>query len=927
LEETAAPVNKLLAGLLDASVDGVLAFDRECRYTVWNSAMERISGLPREQVLGRRAFEVFPFLEATGVDRYFYEALAGRTAKASARPYTVPETGQSGFFDGHYSPLRDESGAVVGGVGVIRDITASRAAEEALRESRERYRAFIANSSEGIWRVELEEPIPVGQLDADEQIERFCRHGYIAECNDAMARMYGFARAEELAGARLGDLLVRDDPQNEEYLRAFIASGYRLTEAESAELDREGRARFFSNNLVGVVAGGLVWRAWGTQRDITERRRIEDALKATEHRFSMFMEHLPGLAWIKDLAGRYVYVNEAAARAFRTPREELLGKSDEEIFPPATAAQFRENDRLALSASGVLTVERLAQPDGDHHSIVSKFPIPGPSGEPALVGGVAIDVTEQMRAEEALRESEEKYRSLLENANDIIYSHDLDGNYLTINRACAEVTGYTREEILGGLNIKQVVVPEHLERAKKMMEQKLRDPSPTVYEIDILTKDGRRLTLEVSTRIARREGRGPAVEGIARDVTDRKRAEREREELLAREQAARREAEEASSLKDEFLATVSHELRTPLTAILGWSQMLRRGVRDEATREHALEVIERNALAQKQLVGDILDVSRIITGRLRIEVRPVELIPVVEAAREAVQPAAEARGIRLDAAYDVGDLNVLGDPDRLQQIVWNLLANAVKFTAAGGRVALTVERAGDSVRLSVSDTGEGIAAEFLPHVFERFRQADMGTTRRHGGLGLGLSIVRHLVEMHGGTVRAESAGEGRGSTFTVQLPLLRSADRGVRNEEQDETETPADSVESAVRDPHSAILNGLRLLVVDDEPDTLELLRLSLGGHGAEVWTAESAGAALELFGRARPHLVISDVGMPLVDGYEFLRRLRARGWAGPAIALTAYARAEDRARSLASGFSAHVAKPVEPDALAGIVAGLIGDA
>ncbi|HEX8852248.1 MAG TPA: PAS domain S-box protein, partial [Pyrinomonadaceae bacterium] len=545
MKEKNIPESKLLASLLDASVDGLLAFDRECRYTAWNSAMERISGLRREEVLGRQAFELFPFLKEMGEDRYFHEALAGRSTRAEARPYTIPQTGHRGFFDGYYSPLRDETGEIIGGVGVIRDITGSLEAGEALRASEERYRAFIANSSEGIWRFELEQPVSI-DLSEDEQIEHFYRHGYLAECNDVMARMYGFEHAGEVVGARLGDLLVRDDPKNEAYLRAFIRSGYRLTDAESVEVDRVGRTRFFSNNLVGVVEGGQTQRAWGTQRDVTERKRVEEELQATEHRFSMFMENLPGLAWIKDLEGRYVYVNEAAARAFRMPREELRGKTDEEIFPPETAAAFRENDRRALaSGAGVLTLERLEQPDGTHHSIVSKFPIPGPEGEPLMVGGIAVDITERIRAEEALRESEERYRSLLENANDIIYSHDLEGNYLTINRACAEITGYTREEILGGLNIKQVVVPEHLELAGQMMAQKLRDPSPTVYEIDIRTKDGRRLTLEVSTRISRHDGQAPVVEGIARDVTDRKRAEREREELLARERQARREAEEA----------------------------------------------------------------------------------------------------------------------------------------------------------------------------------------------------------------------------------------------------------------------------------------------------------------------------------------------------------------------------------------------
>src|ERR1044071_9837535 len=424
--------------------------------------------------------------------------------------------------------------------------------ERALRESEERYRAFIANSSEGIWRFELERPVPT-DLPEDEQIELCYRYGYLAECNNAMARMYGFEQPEEITGARLGD---------------------RLTDAESVETDRDGRLRYFLNNLVGVLEFGRLLRAWGTQRDVTERRRVEQELEETEHRFSMFMENLPGLAWIKDLEGRYVYANGAAARAFRVPREELKGKTDEEIFPPATAAQFRENDRRALACGGgVLTLERLEHADGVHHSIVSKFPMQGRDGETLLVGGVAIDVTERIRAEEALRESEQRYRSLLENANDIIYSHDLAGNYLAINRAGSEATGYTREEILGGLNIAQVAAPEHLELARRMTAEKLRDPSrPTVYEVDIIARDGRRLTLEVSTRIAYRDGRPVAVEGIARDVTERAAAAQERERLLEEARAHRDEAEEALAHRRD----VEERLRTLVDAssgLLGSPQM------------------------------------------------------------------------------------------------------------------------------------------------------------------------------------------------------------------------------------------------------------------------------------------------------------------------------------------------------------------
>jgi PAS domain S-box-containing protein len=1096
------PESQLFQSLIDASLDGILAFDRACHYTAWNAAMERISGLRSEEVVGRPAFDLFPFLKETGEDKYFYEALAGRSAVAESRPYTIPETGHRGFFNGYYSPMRDASGEVIGGVAIIRDITARHETEEALRESEERYRAFIANSSEGIWRFELERPVPI-DLTEDEQIELFYQHGYLAECNDAMARMYGYERAGEITGARLSDLLVRDDSNNIEYLHGFISSGYRLTDAESLEVDREGRQRFFSNNLVGVIENGLILRAWGTQRDVTERKRIEEELKATEYRFLMFMENLPGLAWIKDIEGRYVYVNEAATRAFRMAREELLGKMDDEIFPAETATRFRENDKLALSGgAGVLTVETLEQDDGLHHSIVSKFPIPGHDGEALMVGGIAIDMTERMRAEDALRESEEKYRGLLENANDIIYSHDLQGNYLTINRACEVITGYTREEILGGLNIAQVVVPEHLELAKRMTELKLRDPSPTIYEIDILTKDGRRLTIEVSTRVSQREGQGAIIEGIARDVTDRKRGELEREELLRREQRARRDAEEAlavarsiedslgvlveasgvllgslnledvqpaildlsrrlisadayaiwrgdhqakvwrivssaglseeyrgqriegweprnfvfdepviaedieqielletrreqyesegirsllavpmrihgdasgtltyyyrqphrfsdrelrvatalanlasaaiasaelydeqrrlraeaeraNRLKDEFLATVSHELRTPLTAILGWATMLRSDSSDEHALQRAIETIERNAKNQKQIIEDLLDVSRIITGKLRLEIRPVELASLIEAAVESLRPAADAKGVLFQKLLDTGLNPVSGDPARLQQIVWNLLSNAIKFTPRGGRVQIRLERIASHVEIAVSDTGQGISAEFLPFVFDRFRQADSTTTRKHGGLGLGLAIVRHLVELHGGTAQAESAGEGQGSTFTVVLPLM-SVDQKIETEERVH---PVAGDSLLAFDCHEK-LNGLKILAVDDEADTCELLKAALEQCGAEVATARSAQEALEQLEGFLPDVLISDIGMPHEDGYELIRRVRQipaeSGGAVPAVALTAYARAEDRLRVLREGYQMHLPKPVELAELVAVVASLV---
>ena len=653
------------------------------------------------------------------------------------------------------------------------------------------------------------------------------------------------------------------------------------------------------------------------------------------------------------------------------------------------------------------------------------------------------DVREYLAAEErakqALEQSEEKYRSLLENANDIIYSHDLQGNYLTINRACEEVTGYTREEILGGLNIAQVVVPEHLDLAKRMTELKLLDPSPTLYEIDINTKDGRRLTLEVSTRVSQRDGHDAIIEGIARDVTERKRVEeavRESEQqlrtlanavpLLAwmaepdgsifwynqrwydytgttpgemlgwgwqsihdpdilprvlelwrasitsgepfemefplksaagefrsfltrvtplRDEHGRvvrwfgtntdveelrgalKQAEEANRMKDEFLATLSHELRTPLTSILGWARMLSNGQLAKAETTRALETIERNAKAQSQLIEDILDVSRVITGKLRLEVQPVDLAEIIESSIDGVLPAADAKGVRLQHVLDSGASMVSGDPARLQQVIWNLLSNAIKFTPRGGRVQVKLERINSHVEITVSDNGQGIGADVLPFIFERFRQADSTMTRAHGGLGLGLAIVRHLVEMHGGTVEVESDGEGQGATFIVKLPLIVLRSFKIGHAGQAERVHPTSGNNLPFDSPPE--LNGLRLLVVDDEEDTRILLKAVLEKCGASVTTASTAREAIAVLKASRPDVLISDLGMPEEDGYSLIKRVRELseedGGKTPSAALTAYARAEDRMKVLRSGFQIHIPKPVEPAELVAVVATLAG--
>lgn len=409
------------------------------------------------------------------------------------------------------------------------------------------------------------------------------------------------------------------------------------------------------------------------------------------------------------------------------------------------------------------------------------------------------------------------------------------------------------------------------------------------------------------------------------EIAKRKEAEEQLRASLAQEQMARAEAEGANRLKDEFLATVSHELRTPLNAIIGWSHMLRNDGLDEATAARALETIERNAKSQAQLIEDILDVSRVITGKLRLNVGLVDAASIINAAIDCVQLAADSKGIELEVTLSPAARHVSGDPGRLQQVVWNLLSNAIKFTPSGGRVAVRLERVNSTVQISVSDTGEGISPDFLPFIFDRFRQADGTSTRRHGGLGLGLAIVRHLVELHGGTVQADSHGAGHGATFTIRLPLA-VAEKVAKSHliETESLRLEKDAITSFKPLPS---LDGVRVLLVDDDQDSLQMLAVILTDYKARVQTAASAAEALEVFQWYKPDVLVSDLAMPDEDGYSLIGKIRALPSESirqtPAVALTAYVRVEDRIHALSAGFNMFVPKPVEPNELITAIANL----
>jgi len=514
-------------------------------------------------------------------------------------------------------------------------------------------------------------------------------------------------------------------------------------------------------------------------------------------------------------------------------------------------------------------------------------------------------------------EVEAHLASIIESSDDVIVSKTLEGVIISWNPAAERILGYSAAEAIGQ-NIRMIIPRERWSEEDDVLARISRGDRVDHFETVRRAKDGRMLNISLTVSPIRdKSGKIVGASKVARDITERKRAEAERERLLALEKQSRQQAEEASRLKDEFLAVVSHELRSPLNAITGWASLLLMRPLDEQTK-HAIDTILRNAQTQTQLVADLLDVSRIVTGQLRLNIRSFRMIPVIEAAIEVVRPAADAKSIRIETILDPSAGPVAGDPDRMQQIFWNLLSNAVKFTQRGGRIQVRLQRVNSHVEAVVSDTGRGVEPKLLPHIFERFRQGDSSTTREHGGLGLGLAIVRHLVELHGGVVNAYSEGAGKGTQFTIELPVMISAQREVGDERVHPS--AGGSLSGGV-----AALAGLRLLLVDDERDAREIVSIILAEAGAEIATAANTREALDLVERWKPHVLISDIGMPGESGYDLIRMVRAlpadKGGRIPAIALTAYARTQDRLKILSAGFQMHVAKPIEPTELATVVA------
>jgi PAS domain S-box-containing protein len=617
--------------------------------------------------------------------------------------------------------------------------------------------------------------------------------------------------------------------------------------------------------------------------------------------------------FMTDAEGRVISWNLGAERILGYSEAEIQGRTASRFFTPEDLERGEDKKELATAANeGRAEDERWhVRRDGTRFwasGVVT--PVRDEAG--ALLGFTKVmrDMTERKR----LEEERDRFFTL---SMDMLCIVGLDGYLRRVNPAFEKTLGFTAEEMLA-VPIFDFLHPED-RPILKAEYMKLSTGEPTTYlENRSRCKDGSYKWVGWTYFPVPEEG---LAYGVGREVTKRRQME---ETLKLRAE----ELEQANHTKDEFLATLSHELRTPLTAILGWTRLLRARQFDEAGQERAVEIIERNAEAQAKLIEDLLDVSRIITGKLRLEVRPLALTPIVETAVNALRPAAEAKRLQLEPDLDIKTGPMTGDPNRLRQIITNLLSNAIKFTPDGGRIEVRLERADSYARLTVRDTGTGIRAEDLPYIFERFRQADSTSTRAHSGLGLGLAIVRHLVELHGGTVQAESRGEGQGAAFTVDLPLMTTQLKSDGSEwAQDAPEQARLKMDEGESFGDPRALEGLQVLLVEDEQDTRELVRTILEGCGARVTAVASAGEALAALEQVKPDVLVSDIGMPGENGYELIKKIRAlepeRGGKVAAVALTAYAGTNDRRRALLAGFQTHLAKPVEPDELLAVVATL----
>ncbi|MBW4600748.1 MAG: PAS domain S-box protein [Calothrix sp. FI2-JRJ7] len=886
--------------LITNAVPVLISFiDAQQRYRFNNQKYEEWFGNPATKVYGKHMREVLGDAAYETIRAYVEQVLAGQEVTFESKvPY---KDGATRFVSATYVPRVDQQGNLEGFVALVSDITQRKQAEESLRQSEERLRIAQKAANAGVWDWD----IVANQVTWSEEYYR----------------LYGLERATT-------------QPSYENWLKAIVEQdreradqAARKALAQRTDLNVEFRILHPTQGERWLTAIGQTFyndngqpkRMTGIALDITERKQAEQALRQSEEQAQLAIKVARLGTWRYNLHSDLVELDKRM--------REIWGEPDNAstIPLPRVMERIHPHDRervassigaaLAPGSSGTYEIDyRIIWDDGTERWVSAngqvQFEGEGKSRQAIEFFGTTLDITDRKQAEEALRNSAERLSVALSAAKLGDWSWNAATDIVTFSQRGAEIFGIPPGPYMTWTQMQSLLPEKDRERARLRVEQAVAKQEDYDIEYQVSHPDGTLRWVAAKGR-AQYEPSGYVLGmlGVVQDVTARKQAEQEREQLLERERAAREQAENANRIKDEFLAVLSHELRSPLNPILGWTRLLQTRQFDQSGTKRALETIERNAKLQTQLIDDLLDISRILRGKMMLNVCLVDLSVLINAALETVRLSAEAKGIEIQkiVADNIG--LVCGDSTRLQQILWNLLSNAVKFTPSGGKIEIRLEQVSTDAQIQVKDTGKGITPEFLPHVFEYFRQEDSTTTRKFGGLGLGLAIVRYFTELHGGTVKAESPGEGLGATFTFSLPISKNENGG----KTDETVSASDVAEASP-------LAKKRILVVDDEADMRELIFTILQQTGAEIKVTASAFEALEALDIFKPDVLISDIGMPEMDGYGLMHQLRSlppeRRGRIPALALTAYAGEINQQQALAAGFQKHIAKPVEPEEL-----------
>lgn len=874
------------------------------RFLEVNLVFEQLTGL--EQATGKRMRELAP-----NHDAYWFE-IYGRVvqtrepvrfenyASALNRWFNV-----NAFCIGE--PQSHQFAVLFTNITEAKRIEAERQqAEVALRQSEEHYRSLFESIDEGFCTVEV-------LFDADGK--PFDHR--ILRANPAFERQSGIANPEGKTASELA-------PGLEQYWNDLYAQVINIGESIRTEVRSDALHRWF-DVLVSRVGDAAMCQVAIVFTDISDRKRAEIALQQTSdelerqvRKFDATLSTITDCVFTFDREGRFLYANQVLLDLWGVTAAEVIGKTMADLnYPPTVEQQVLDDLRRVLetgeSVRNDTPYTNPAGVEGYFEYILS--PVFAAERTVESVVGLSRDISDRKQAEATILQREAQFRQLADAMPQQVWITDAGGNTQYVNQQWTTYTGLTLEQTQDIHYTLQVIHPDDFEMTSEMWRTALATETP--YQAEFRLKHWATQTYRwfLSRAIAIRDEEGQIVKwfGTSTDIEEFRRAQTEREQLLQQEQIAREAAENANRIKDEFLAVLSHELRSPLNPILGWSKLLQNGKLDAAKTQLALKTIERNAQLQAELIEDLLDVSRILQGKLSLNVSPINVVSTIRAAMETVRLAAEAKSIKVEASFEPDVGRVLGDSTRLQQVIWNLLSNAVKFTPQGGQVSIRLERLDSHAYITVSDTGQGIESDFLPYVFDYFRQANATTTRKFGGLGLGLAIVRNLVELHGGMVGVKSPGVGMGATFTVRLPLMPII--AIANQNGQSSEPSSD-------------LNGIQVLVVDDEPDSREFVAFVLEQVGAKVLTATTAAEALTMLIRSKPTVLLSDIGMPDMDGYMLMQQVRAlppeQGGQVSAIALTAYAGDFNQQQALQAGFQHHVSKPIEPERLIQVISSLI---